>query len=109
MDNVMVYLLNNMQFLNAPWFEWLYGIVVFLNPLALFPQLKSSITSKPGELQGVSVLMFSIFFMIQVLVALGAIKTASTTLFVSMTISAAESLLVIVIVTVRRRTIMKEV
>jgi len=102
----MVYLLSHLPFLlEASWFDgvWVYSAVVYLCPLALVAQLITSVTYKQQEIQGVSVLTFSIILLVLVLVALGAVKTASITLFVSMTVSAIESLSIILIVLIRRK------
>jgi len=93
---------SQMPFLQTEWFTILYGLIVFLNPIAVAVQLISSIRSKPEELRGVAVSTFIIFLTIQLAVALGAIKSMDTILFLSMTISAVETFLVIIITTARR-------
>ena len=89
-------------FLQAEWFTWLYGLVVFLNPFAIVPQLISSFRSEPEELRGVSVSMFAIFLAIQTAVAMGAIKSMDMSLFLSMSASAILTFLVVVVTLVRR-------
>lgn len=91
-----------LPFLQDEYFTLLYGWLVFLNPVALVPQLISSIRSKAVELKGVSVSMFVVFLIIQTTVALGAVNNMDTSLFWSMAISALETFVVIVIITVRR-------
>ena len=97
------WLQTQIPFLQAEWFPIFYGLVVFLNPLAIAPQLISSIRAKPEELRGVAVSMFVIFLTIQSVVALGAIKSADISLFGSMTISAVITFTVIIITVVRRK------
>jgi hypothetical protein len=97
------WLQTQMPFLQAEWFSVLYGLVVFLNPFAIAPQLISSVRAKPEELRGVAVSMFVIFLAIQSAVALGAIKSADMSLFGSMTISAVITFAVIIITVVRRK------
>ncbi len=95
---------TQLPFLQTEYFTFLYGWLVFLNPLALMPQLISSIRSKAIELQGVSVSMFVIFLIIQMTVALGAVNSMDVNLFWSMSISAVETFLIIVITQIRRCT-----
>jgi uncharacterized protein with PQ loop repeat len=97
------WLQTQMPFLQTEWFSVLYGLVVFLNPFAIAPQLISSVRAKPEELRGVSVSMFVIFLTIQSAVALGAIKNMDLSLFGSMTISAVVALAVIIITLGRRK------
>jgi uncharacterized protein with PQ loop repeat len=99
----MLFLEIKLPFLQAEWFTVLYGLVVFLNPLAIAPQLISSIRSKPEELRGVAISMFVIFLTIQSAVALGAIKSSDISLFGSMAISAVITLAVIIVTVVRRK------
>ncbi len=101
------WLQTQLPFLQAEWFSVLYGLVVFLNPLALVPQLISSIRSKPEELHGIAVSMFAIFLAIQTAVSFGAIKNMDMSLFLSMSISVIITFLVIVITVGRRNGLFK--
>ena len=97
------WLQQNLPFLNTEWFGFVYGLVVFANPVALIPQLVGAVRSEPKELKGVSVFMFFVFFAIQTMVSLGGIKAHDMALFLSMAISVLETMAIIVIVLVRRR------
>jgi hypothetical protein len=92
----------HMPFLNSEWFTYLYSLVVFANPFALFPQLTNVVRAEPKELKGVSVFMFFIFLAIQTMVSLGGIKVQDPALFLSMAISVVETAAIIIIVLVRR-------
>jgi len=89
MKRVMPYLRDRFPFLESSWFGWIYGLVVFLNPIAMLPQLWGVITTR--NIEGLSLTMFVIFWSIQTAVALGAIKTLDWKLFLSMFISVIET------------------
>jgi len=93
---------DQMNFLESEWFALLYGMIVFLNPIAMIPQLLSSIRSKPEELKGVAISTFTLFLIIQSALVLGAIKNQDKTLFWSMAISAIETIATLSIILVRR-------
>jgi len=101
--STLLWLQMHMTFLQADWFPVVYGLVVFLNPIALIPQLMSSILKKPEKLGGVSIPMFIIFLMIQTSVSLGAIINSDVNLFWSMAISAVITSMIIPITLIRRR------
>ncbi|XLQ19565.1 MAG: hypothetical protein ACKUBY_03160 [Candidatus Moraniibacteriota bacterium] len=99
---ILQWLQIQMSFLQTEWFSVVYGLVVFLNPFAMVPQLISSVRAKPEELRGVSVTMLILFLVIQIAVALGAIKNVDMALFASMSISTVVTFTVIVITIFRR-------
>lgn len=89
MDGLMSSLKKRCTFLESRWFGWLYGMVVALNPLAMLPQLLEVLNTR--QVEGISVSMFMIFWLIQVTVALGAIRVLDWKLWLSMTISVLET------------------
>lgn len=80
-------------------FSRIFDILVFINPIALLPQLWAAITAPSVE--GISIGMLMIFIAIQVVVSLQGIRIKSTSMFLSMGISAIESAAIIGIVLVR--------
>ena len=89
-------------FLHTDNFATVYGLVVFMNPFAVIPQLVSSIRSEPKELRGVSISMFVLFWLRQSAITLGAIKIEDFALFTSMAISGIITLSVIMVTLIRR-------
>lgn len=96
MGAVMIYLKEVLTFLEAGWWAILYGVIVFMNPVAMLPQLFSVLTTR--KIEGLSLSMFLIFVSIQTAVALGAIRALDWSLFVSMTVSAVETSVIVVMV-----------
>lgn len=86
--------------LDSNGFAVLYGLLVFLNPLAILPQLVNAVRKK---VEGVSVLMFIIFALIQLAVSAGAINVLDWKLFLSMGISFFESVAIIICILMFRR------
>ncbi len=99
----LLFLKANSGFLNLGVFSFMYGFVIFLNPLAMLPQLLKAFKAKKEELGGVSIPMFFIFLTIQIMIALGAIKTLDTVLFASMGISALLTAAIILVTAYRKR------
>lgn len=98
----MEWLQAHLVFLQSEWFNYFYGLIVFLNPIAIAPQILSSFRAKPEELRGVSISMFIIFLTIQLTVSLGAIRYGDLSLFISMLISAVITLTVIMVTVIKR-------
>jgi hypothetical protein len=90
-----------MRWLDSKPATFILGLVVWMNAPAMVPQLWNAITAPPAELASVSVPMFCIFAAIQASVALQAIKTNSTALFWSMTISFVETSIIIALLLIR--------
>lgn len=80
-------------------FEVIMTFAVFLNPLAIFPQLIDVLTLP--SLNGVNVTMFYVFAVIQIAFVFHGIKTRSASIFFSMLISLIESITIITTVYVR--------
>ncbi len=99
---IIQWLQSQMLFLQTDLFSFIYGLIVFLNPIAIAPQLISSVKAKPEELRGVSVVMFIVFLTIQLTLALGSIKNLDLSLFGSMVISSLITSTVIVVTVIRR-------
>lgn len=96
MDGLMLSFKKRCSFLESRWFGLLYGMIVGLNPLAMLPQLLGLLITR--QVEGVSVSMFVIFWLIQTAVALGAIRVLDWKLWLSMTISVLETSTIISVV-----------
>ena len=80
-------------------FQTIMTLVVFLNPLAIFPQLLKVLTAPSVE--GITVAMWYVFAMIQIAFIFHGIKTRSASIFFSMSISLLESMTIIATVYIR--------
>jgi len=80
-------------------FNWVFGILMAINPVALAPQAWIAITAPSVE--GISLMTMVLFMVIQLGVALQAVRTKTTSMFLSMLVSAVLSLTIIVAVLVR--------
>jgi hypothetical protein len=76
--------------------------VVFLNPVAMLPQLWTAFTAPPEQLAGIALSTFVLFATIQTAIALSAIQALNWKLFWSMTISFFQSIMIVVAVLLRR-------
>ncbi|MFW0838114.1 MAG: hypothetical protein ACKKL5_03885 [Candidatus Komeilibacteria bacterium] len=83
----------------ANWFTRVMDITVFLNPIAIAPQLWSVFTAPSVE--GVSAGMWFIFAGIQLAFVFQGIKHKSASMFLSMLISLIETSTIIITVLVR--------
>lgn len=101
MGNFMWALKKRMGFLDTPLGNFVLGVVVFLNPVAMLPQLKIAVLAPAEQLAGVSVGTFILFVFIQVAVASSAVKAMDWKLFFSMAISAVLTLAIVFFVVVR--------
>lgn len=83
---------------------WVWaGYMFFLNPLVMLPQLKSAITSPADSLVAISRPMLVGFVVMQVLTVLVSIQTGNRGMFAAMALSVIISLLILLVVTIRRR------
>ena len=80
-------------------FTVIMDIIIYLNPIALAPQVYKVIKAKSVE--GISVTMYMIFFLIQLAFVFHGIKTQSSTVFLSMFISMIESLVIMITVKIK--------
>ena len=80
-------------------FSRVFDLLMAINPFALAPQVWVAITAPSVE--GISLLTMALFFAIQIGVAFQGIRSKTTSMFLSMAVSAALSLTIIVTVLVR--------
>ena len=100
MDRFMDFLYAKTKpIVEAHWFEMVMTLVVFLNPLAIFPQLFTVLTAP--SVQGVTVSMWYVFAVIQTAFVFHGIKMRSASIFFSMLISLLENIAIITTVYVR--------
>lgn len=101
MRNFVLRLKERYSFLDSWWCNWLIGLVVFLNPIAMLPQVVVAFTGTPEQVSGISVSTFLLFAAIQLAVSASAVKSVDWKLFCSMGISFFQSLLIVVMVIIR--------
>ena len=100
MNRLMEFLYERFKpVVETPWFETVMTLVVFLNPLAIFPQLLTVLTAP--SVTGVTVTMWYVFAVIQIAFIFHGIKTKSASIFFSMLLSLAENIAIISIVYIR--------
>ncbi|MFW0862741.1 MAG: hypothetical protein ACKKL6_04130 [Candidatus Komeilibacteria bacterium] len=93
-------LYNTFAFLvEANWFKRVMDVTVFLNPVAIAPQIWSAFTAPSVE--GISVGMWLIFAGIQLAFVFQGIKHKSASMFLSMLLSLMETSTIIAVVLVR--------
>ncbi|MFH1916625.1 MAG: hypothetical protein ABIJ21_05140 [Nanoarchaeota archaeon] len=80
-------------------FKRVIGSVLFLNPLALAPQVWTALTAP--SIEGISLTMWVIFVVIQIAMVLEGIRVKSSAMFWSMLISVCESITIIIAVFAR--------
>lgn len=80
-------------------FTFIVDALIFLNPLALAPQLWTIF--RAPSVEGISLLMWVIFSLIQIAMAFEGVHVKSKSMFYSMSISAIESITVIIVVLIR--------
>ncbi len=83
----------------ANWFKKLTDITIFLNPIAILPQVKEVFTA--SSVEGISIGMWLMFVAIQATFVFIGIKTKSASMFYSMLISLSASLTIITVVLIR--------
>lgn len=101
LEAMMGWLKIKLPFLENPWCQIAIGIIVFLNPVAMMPQVINVFTSSPKELAGISIFTFILFALIQIGVAGSAIRSGDWKLFGSMAISFVQSITVALVVFLR--------
>ena len=85
--------------INARWFELVMSLIIFANPVAIFPQVLVAFTAP--SVDGIAVPMWYIFATIQVAFVFHGIKTKSVSVFLSMLVSLLESVAIIAAVYIR--------
>lgn len=101
MGKFMWALKKKLGFLETPWGNFALGVMVFLNPVAMLPQLRIVILDPAEQVAGVSVGTFVLFLLIQTAVAASAVKAMDWKLFLSMVISLVLTLMIVVFVVIR--------
>ena len=89
------------SFIDAEWFRTAIGMVVLLNPFAIFPQVVK--VFRAPSVDGISLFAFGIFALIQIAFGLEAIRAQNGWVFLAMVLSLVESLTIITVVHVRKR------
>lgn len=80
-------------------FQAIIAVTVFLNPVAIFPQMIAAITAP--DISGISIGMWIVFIAIQLAFVLQGVRTKSPAVFYSMLLSLIESTTIIVVVLIR--------
>ena len=83
----------------ARWFEVVMSLIIFANPLAIFPQLIA--VFRAPSVEGIAVGMWCIFAAIQTAFVFHGIKSRSASVFFSMLVSLLETLTIITVVYLR--------
>lgn len=83
----------------ARWFEVVMSLIIFANPVAIFPQVLVAFTAPSVE--GIAAPMWYIFVAIQAALMFHGIKTKSASVFLSMFVSLLESVAIIAAVHIR--------
>ncbi|MCI0533157.1 hypothetical protein L0Y49_02960 [bacterium] len=83
----------------ARWFEVVMSLIIFANPLAIFPQVLIAFTAPSVE--GIAAPMWYIFAAIQAAFVFHGIKTKSASVVFSMFVSLLESIAIIAAVHIR--------
>lgn len=93
-------LYNRFKYLvEARWFKIVMDSVIYANPLALAPQVYVAFTAV--NVEGISLVMWFIFAVIQIAFAFSGIQTKKLSIFLSMSISFFESITIIIVVLAR--------
>lgn len=101
MKTLILKLKKNCSFLDSWWCNLLIGLVVFLNPIAMLPQVLVAFTGTTEQVTGISISTFLLFSAIQLAVATSAVKAVDWKLFCSMAISFFQSLIIVAVVIIR--------
>lgn len=86
--------------LERKWFETVSSVIIFVNPLALFPQVLTAFTTTHPE--EVVLLTWSVISCIQLAIALQSLKTRTPSLFFSMILCLIETITIVTVVSIRR-------
>ena len=97
MDRMMNALYSRLEsVVEAKWFAVIMSLVIFTNPLAVFPQLLVALTAP--DVRAISIAMWFTFATIQLAFVFHGIKTKSASVFLSMLVSFLESVTIIIVV-----------
>jgi hypothetical protein len=86
--------------LERRFFKTIIGFIIFLNPLAVAPQVYAAVATP--SIEGVSLSTWGLFAVIQLALLLEGVRVRSKSMFWSMLISLFSSLTIIIAVLVRR-------
>jgi len=86
--------------LEQKWFDPLCSLVIFVNPIALFPQVVAAFTTAHPE--EIVVLTWGVISCIQLAIVLQSLKTRTANLFFSMLLCLIETTTIVVVVCIRR-------
>jgi len=99
MTNFLERLRTRLKFLNSKWFNWIVGMIILLNPIAILPQLIKAITAPSVE--GLSISMFLLFALIQFAFVAVGIQKLDWRMVLGMGISFLQTITIIVIIIIR--------
>lgn len=85
--------------LEHKFFKTVIGALIFMNPVALAPQVWTTINTQ--DVSGISLAMWYIFAAIQTAVVFEGIRVRSAPMFWSMLVSVFQSIMIIIIVLMR--------
>jgi hypothetical protein len=85
--------------LEAKWFKIVLDSIIYINPLAIAPQVYTVFTA--SNVEGIALGMWYIFVAIQIAFVFIGIQTKKLSVFLSMLISFFESLTIIIVVLAR--------
>ena len=91
--------LKSQRLFKSSFFGFVMSAIVLANPLAIAPQVYSAIFA--NNVEGISILMYVMFSVIQTSFILKAIQHKDKIFFISMFISTLESISIIIIVLIR--------
>ncbi|TSD02843.1 MAG: hypothetical protein Athens071416_482 [Parcubacteria group bacterium Athens0714_16] len=91
--------LKSQWLFKSSFFGFVMSMIVLANPFAIAPQVYSAIFA--NNVEGISILMYTIFAIIQIAFVVKGIEHKDKTMFISMLISFFESISIIIIVSVR--------
>lgn len=100
MDRFMNWLYARMRpLLEARWFDPVVSAIIFVNPIALFPQVFVALTAP--NIEGISVPMWYMVAAIQGALVMNGIKKKDAIVSIAMGVSLIESIVILVAVHVR--------
>ncbi len=95
MNALLVWLSQKLSFVtDSKSFNWLFGVIVFINPIALAPAAYKAVTAP--SVQGISVSSYLMFGILQIAFALFGIKHKDWRMFVAMVLSIVLNMIVVI-------------
>lgn len=99
MEKLFDYFHDHLKFLHAKWFTVVISALIYLNPIALMPQVITVFIE--NDLSAISISMWVIFALIQIAFVFVGIKTKNSATFLAMLISLIESITIITMVLIK--------